>query len=350
VFTFCICESNPDEVYEWLGQVSGNTLKRAGGFPNFMVFRDVKPPPNMRLKSAHDDYSKHHPACRKDDVFEKSFIPVVLRKKEDFAAVLKRAKKEDFIAIDTETTGIDKFSECLVGVSFCLGDGFSYYVPVGHDKDSVSWNVAAGFLRELLLLKCVKFFHNLTYDLAIFNRHGFEVDDNCFDSQIAVHSVDSDKTMVSLGTLSKEYFGYVMQPITALIGKRSRKQPQLLFSAVPVEDAAFYAGEDAVVTYFVGRALYDVVFGSSVEGSFEKDMLLIPVIIKMMSHGVVFDCKKAEKLSFEFGCRMEALRSVIFDFVGEEFNLNSSKQIARILFEDMSLPVMVSYFCVDVFN
>ncbi|MFC1496616.1 DNA polymerase I, partial [Candidatus Margulisiibacteriota bacterium] len=73
---------------------------------------------------------------------------------------------------------------------------------------------------------------------------------------------------------------------------------------------------------------------------YEVEMPLVSVLVELEKNGVYADCKKLNKISKEIDAEIKDLERNIFAMAGEEFNLNSPKQLQAILFEKLKLPII----------
>jgi len=127
-----------------------------------------------------------------------------------------------------------------------------------------------------------------------------------------------------------------MTPITDLLGKGTR---QITFAQVPVRVAADYAGADALMTYRLvdaierqlrQRGLYDLF--STIE------MPLVPVLTAMELAGIRVDPDFLRSMAETLAQQLRALERNVYTAVGHEFNINSTRQLADVLFKDLHLP------------
>ncbi|MBN2227838.1 MAG: DNA polymerase I [candidate division Zixibacteria bacterium] len=246
-------------------------------------------------------------------------------------------KKE--VAVDTETTSLDPFSADLVGISLCADAGKAYYLPFGHrDTDrNLPLDKAVKPLSKLFLNKKLqKFGQNIKYDLEILHRAGFELDPVSFDTMLASYIINPSGRGNSLDALAFEYFNYRMQPISDLIGSGPK---QMSFAEVDVDRATFYAAEDADYTYRLRGALAPKITDLNLENLYYNiELPLIPVLCRMEENGVKVDADYLAEMSREMDGLLEKLTKDIYTEAGQEFNINSTQQLARILFEEIKLP------------
>ena len=153
---------------------------------------------------------------------------------------------------------------------------------------------------------------------------------------IAAHLLNPSARSISLDTLSLEYLNYETVKIDELIG---RGKNQILMSQVPLEKAAFYASEDADITLQLTKLLKQRLKDDSLYEFFKTiELSLIPVLTEMEYNGVFVDSIMLLAMSQEIGEKLEDLKKAIFVKAGKDFNINSTQQLANILFDDLELP------------
>ena len=129
-----------------------------------------------------------------------------------------------------------------------------------------------------------------------------------------------------------------MLPIKALIGSG---QSQITMAQVPIERAAPYACDDAEATLALMKPMSTELKARGLWQLFwELEMPIVEVLIAMETRGVLIDETRLKPLSYEFAVREDDLRWKIFDLAGQDFNLNSPRQLGKVLFDTLQLPVI----------
>jgi DNA polymerase-1 len=253
--------------------------------------------------------------------------------------VVARINVAGLLSIDTETTHLEPHKACLVGISIAVDSGFAWYVPVGHDETDKNLDVAQvlGCLKPVLESVSVKKIgQNLKYDYQIFKKYGIILRGIKFDAMIAAYLADSGKRQLNLESLAFDYLSLKTISIEQLIGKG---KDQKSFASVPVELAARYSAEDAVLPLMLMEKLVPVLDSKNLSSLFENiEIPLLTALAEMEWQGVTVDTAFLKNLSTEFSARLTDVSLEIFKLAGEEFNLNSPKQISEVLFEKMGLP------------
>ena len=245
----------------------------------------------------------------------------------------------DAFAFDTEATGRNPLRDSLVGISLCKGRDRACYIPVGHAQSLMSGQVQLetkkvfSILVPLFLDRGIsKIGHNLKYDIMMLAGEGIDVAGPLFDTMIAAYLLNPNKPGHSLDEVSFEYLSRRKRSFMEVLKKRHS------FADVPVDEATAYAAEDAALAF----ELKDILFAKLRENSLEKiyfeiEMPLIWVLIDMETAGIRIRSSLLEKMSRELAEEITAIERRIYFLAGEEFNINSPKQLSSILFVKLGL-------------
>ncbi|MBM3748912.1 MAG: DNA polymerase I, partial [Acidobacteria bacterium] len=255
---------------------------------------------------------------------------------EALAALAQRLRAAGRFVLDTETTSQSAMQAGLVGLSIAVDGNEAFYVPVAHHEGrQLPQDTVFAHLRPLLEDEHIaKTAHNANYDLLMLANHGLTVRGLDCDTMIAAYLLG--EKAASLKDLAFTKLGVTMTPITDLIGKGTK---QITMAAVPIADAAAYAGADAAMTYRLRQAFEPELWRQNLWSLFaEVEMPLVPVLVQMERDGVALDVPFLQTLSREMFQRLAALEEQIYAAVGHRFNINSTQQLAGVLFEELKLP------------
>lgn len=246
---------------------------------------------------------------------------------EDQKKLRENLLKEKVIAFDTENDRLGARTYPIVGMSFSNGQD-SWYVPV--TRESVKeW-------KELLESEQVKKVgHNLKYDWQVLWQSGIQLKGIAFDSMVASYLLHPDGRQHGLDPLAADLLGHHTIPITDLIGVKDQK----LMSEVPLSDIAVYAAEDADIAWRLYHYFLPKLEEHHLLGVLEDiEVPLIPVLADMELSGISLDVATLGELSKKLAKRILKLRADIQKIAGEEFNVNSTIQLRRVLYEKLLLP------------
>lgn len=257
---------------------------------------------------------------------------------------VKRLKSAELFAFDTETTSLDYMSAELVGVSFAIHAGEAAYVPFGHDYPDAPKQLArADVLRQLKPLledaKLAKVGQNLKYDMSVLARHGIELRGIAFDTMLESYVLNSVGGRHNMDALAERHLGRKTIHFEDIAGKGAK---QLTFNQVPLEKAAPYAAEDADITLQLHEALWPQLEQEPNLVKVFKDieLPLVSVLSRVERNGTLLDAGLLAEQSAELGAQIQALTEQIWTLAGEEFNVDSPKQLQGILYEKLDLPVL----------
>lgn len=243
--------------------------------------------------------------------------------------LLKALSEQSEVVIDTETDQLNQIEANIIGISLCFKAGEAYYVTS---------DVLAGSseLKKLIgSAKLKKSGQNLKYDLHTLHNFGWELAPIYFDTMIAAYLLNSGTRQYGLDALAFNMLSYQMQPISDLIG---RGKNQISMKDVPVDKVAWYAGEDADITYRIKEILETDLNREKLNKIFfDVEMPLIPVLARMERAGIVVDAGFLGELSDQAGKELAKLEKDIYKQAGKEFNINSPKQLQEILYEELGL-------------
>ncbi len=257
---------------------------------------------------------------------------------EKLRALVTRLEKAERISLDTETTSTDAMAARLVGISLAVEEGSAYYIPLNHAGSVAQLaenEVVEALSPSLTNPRILKIGHNLKYDCLVLKRVGLHVAPLGFDTMIAAWVLEPDSHRLGLKRMAESELNIQMTEISELIG--SGKQ-QLTMDAVAVEDVAPYAGADAEIPLRLQKILSDRLKENNLLKVFEEiEMPLVRVLIEMEYAGITVDEKFLKDFSRELQARIVEIQKDVYRAVGYDFNLNSTQQLSKALFETLVL-------------
>ena len=252
-----------------------------------------------------------------------------------------------YVAIDTETDGLDAVSCRLVGISLATRPGHACYIPLAHGigeglalADDVPSQLAeADVLARLKPLlqdaSIMKILQNAKFDLQVLGQRKIEVHP-VEDTMLMSYALAAGQRGHGMDELSELYLGHKPISIKELLGTG---KSQITFDQVPLEKATPYAAEDADITFRLWQMMRPELVKDRVVSVYQTtEKPLVPVIVDMEKNGICVDRNVLSRLSGEFAQKMAAMEEDIYKLAGETFNIASPKQLGDILFDKMGLP------------
>ena len=254
-----------------------------------------------------------------------------------------------YVAVDTETTGLNDMIVDLVGICLSVEIGEACYIPVGHTNGEddlfggaslcngqINLDEALEILRPVLQdPSIIKIGQNVKYDTKIFARYDVNlapVD----DTMLLSYAINGGKHNHGMDYLSERYLNYKPISIKTLLGSG---KSAITFDKVSINDAVNYAAEDADITLRLWKLFKPMLHESSVTKVYETlERPLIPVLAKMEMNGIKVDRNTLSRMSNNFAQSMSGLEAEIYNLAGQTFNVGSPKQLGEILFDKLELP------------
>ncbi len=245
-------------------------------------------------------------------------------------------------AVDTETTSPIPMKAALVGLSFAVKPNQAFYIPCGHNYLGAPGQLALDHVLQQLkpVLEnpdIKKVGQNIKYDWMVLARHGVNLAGVAFDTMLASYLLNPSKRAHNLDQIALDFLNHKTITYEQVAGKGKNAVP---FSMVSIEKAVPYACEDADITFMAREVLVPQLKQLDLDELLtEVEMPLVPVLMRMEMHGTSIDTQRLRELSRSFEQQLDALQGSIYGLAGEAFNINSSQQLGRILFEKLKLPV-----------
>jgi len=258
---------------------------------------------------------------------------------EKFDSFLTGLKKQKLVAVDTETTAINAMRADLVGISFAWQPQKAFYLPVKAPLGQKHLDITTvrKKLAQILADENVKKIgQNIKYDMLVLQNANLPIKGVFFDTMVASYCLDPQRSSHSMDKMALDFLNYQCIPISALIGKGKN---QLTFDMVDTAVACEYAAEDADITFQLYIYLKDRLEKQPqlMKLFQEVEMPLVPVLTAMEYNGVSLDTAPLKKMSGELAAELKTLTEQIYEHAGADFNIDSPKQLAEILFDRLNL-------------
>ena len=263
---------------------------------------------------------------------------------------IDRIYARGYVAVDTETTGLNEMRADLVGVSLCVQAGEAAYLPLTHRagqsddlfgtdalaKGQMDQDTALAMLKPLLEDSTIlKIGQNMKYDAKILARVGIQVAP-IDDTMLMSYAQNGGLHNHGMDLLSERYLDHAPISIKTLLGSG---KSAITFDRVPIDEASRYAAEDADITLRLWHYLKPRLHLNRVTAVYESlERPLVPVLAEMEMQGIKVDRDVLSRMSNGFAQKMAGLEAEIHEMAGRSFNVGSPKQLGEVLFDEMRLP------------
>lgn len=250
------------------------------------------------------------------------------------------AAGEKLVAFDCETDGLDPRSAALVGFSLSRAAGTGFYVPLICGDGLLAGNlIGKDFaLSQLERLFCSKdvvvIMHNGKFDYQVLCCNGLPRPQcQIWDTMVAAWLLEPDRSSYSLESLAAGKLGLETISFDSIVPKGST------FADLTLEQAVPYAAEDADLTWQLHQLFKPRLEETNLLSLFlELEMPVLPVLAEMELRGIHLERQELEAYGRELARQIASIEDEIYDIVGHEFNIASTKQLQQVLFEERGLP------------
>ncbi len=263
---------------------------------------------------------------------------------EQLDAWIAKLQSAPLIAFDTETTSLDSMRAEIVGISFAVEPKQAAYIPLAHDYPGAPAQlprdaVLAALKPVLEDLARPKLGQHAKYDINVLSTHGVAVRGVVHDTMLESYVLRSTQRH-DMDTLAKRHLEFDTIRYEDVAGKGTK---QISFSEVDLDTACRYAAEDADITLRLHHAMWPQLESQPGPCAIYADIEipLVAVLARMEQRGVLIDAHVLRTQSHELAKRMHELTEQAFMIAGRNFSLDSTKQLAAILFDEFKLPIMV---------
>lgn len=289
----------------------------------------------------------------------------------DTPAALKKLtsslNKQDLFCFDLETTSLNPRIAKLLGFAISWKKHEAYFVT---PTDALPLSIIIQNITPAFTSKATKIGHNLKYDLSVLFAQGIEINGPYFDTMLA-HSLAEPDQRHNMDYLAERFLGYttiklsdvaeahekekepdeepqeeIADDLFAMAEKKApkkkaakkKKGAEIDMLSIPPSALTDYACEDADVTFQLAEILAEQLDNADQSETFyEIESPLLPVITRIENEGIAVNTAALEEISVVLGDKIASLTADIYRQAGQEFNLNSPKQLGEILFSEMEL-------------
>src|SRR5690625_968447 len=254
---------------------------------------------------------------------------VLITKERELEYAINELSREETVVFDVETTGVDVYSDIIVGhVLSATKANIHYYIPTDHDDPSpqLDRNYVADRLRPLYENPNTGFIaHNSKFDMEILqNNLGIKVANLVWDTQEAMILLNENEPSYALKPLATKYLRDESYTYGQLFGDKG-------FNEIDLETALAYAAKDGDLTYrlYEFQRKHMAEHGNILRYFETVEMPLLSIVSDMELRGYDIDEKYARKYAEELRNKAEEAHARVRNEFGEDVNLNSPAQLKK---------------------
>ena len=282
--------------------------------------KEIPESPNTDAKISMDDYTKS-----------------LVLTEDEFTLLLSKLSSSKSFVFDLETNSLDYMEAEIVGFVFLI-EKSSYYVPVAHDyldaPVQLPRYMVLNSLKSILENEAIgKIGQNLKYDAHVLANVDIELNGIIDDTMLKSYCLDSVASRHNMDDLALHYLDHTTIHYSDVAGSGKK---QLTFNQVSIDEAMPYACEDVIVTNELNNLLELKLqsFPKLVALYKSIEIPLIKVMLRLERNGALLDETSLFNQQVEIKAEMASIQSKAFEVAGDEFNLESPKQIQQILFSE----------------
>jgi DNA polymerase-1 len=267
----------------------------------------------------------------------------LVTKQNEFLTLIENLKKATSFSIDLETTSPYPMWADLVGISLSYAPHQAFYIPLGHRPSKATQQLPLHWVLERLKpvledKEVKKVGQNIKYEWIVLKRYGTPLQGIHGDTMIASYLLNPTKHNHNLNEIAQEYLDRSIMNYKEVVGSGTKA---VTFDQIELERAKDYSCEDADVTLQLSHLLLPKLKEGGFKELFDQvEMPLIMVLAKMEMNGVKIDLELLQEYSKEIETQLQQKMGRIYGLAGEVFNINSSQQLGKILFDKLKLPVV----------
>lgn len=283
---------------------------------------------NTLLKELERDEQVERPKSEQEEVFYS-----IVDDEESFKALIDYLSTQHEICVATKSTHYQAIKGNLVGLGFCVEPTKAWYVPA---NGKLGLEVILKGVKPLFENPKICFYgHNIKHDYQVLQNSSITIATICFDTILASYLLNSHSRQHSLEYLALSTFGKVKTPANEIVGKG---KSEIGMADVAIEKLGLHCCED--VDYICRlKNVLEIQLKERKLDSLLKDLELplLSVLAKMERHGIFLDQEYLKNLSVDVAQQIKKIEQSIYQQAGQEFNLNSPKQLSEILFTKLGI-------------
>lgn len=286
---------------------------------------------NDKINKDNDSKTEEAPILSAKDNKSSYYL---IENETELENLLKDINSKKLVCIDFETTGLDTFKDTIIGISFAIKSNEAFYLDLS-GRTKIDKDKCMNLVFDTLEKEDIKVIgHNLKYEYKMMRAIGKSIGNMYFDTMVAAYLINPTRGRYNMDDLAIAYLSYN----TIKYADLTDNAKKTLLDA-PLKDVVEYACEDADVTFRFYECFAPLLKTHNLEELFFNiEMPLVSVLADMEFDGVYISSERMKALSDEYSSLLEKTKEKIYKEAGEEFNLQSPKQLEYILFDKMGIP------------
>lgn len=258
----------------------------------------------------------------------------------DLANNLKKLlETQDLITINIETNGYDFIHDFLIGLSIYYGSDETYYIPLNHSDFTINQldkEIFVSVFKDIFESKKIKFVgYDLKFTKHMLKKLNIDLNNVYCDIMIASYCINPSGEHTIEG-LADKLFQFKLDSLESLTGKGTKK---IQLDMSDVSTLAKYSTYKAYILYKLSSKLLKELKNTNLENLFfDIEMPTLSILTQMEETGIKIDGNFLNDFNLNIIKEISLLEKKIFTLSSQEFNINSPKQLAEILFEKLKLP------------
>ncbi len=258
---------------------------------------------------------------------------------DEVSKIVDKVKNSKELYFKIMVSGDHPLADDILGLVLKIKSEKTYYIDTTNMDDNCSIDQVLEKLKAIFEDQNIKKIgHILKEDILVLFRYGIKVAGINLDSAIAQYIIDPSQNEYSIKKLASDYLNMMIEGKNEILGTGKKKK---VFGEIMVVDRMNYFTKLVNILFAIEEDLRKIIHEQNMDNLYYNvEVPLIEVLANMEYEGFTVDKESLMKLGKEFDTRIENLTNSIYELSGEEFNINSPKQLGVILFEKLGLPVI----------
>ncbi len=250
---------------------------------------------------------------------------------ESLTRTVEELPEEALLSFDLETTDLNPFQAAIICLSISFEDNVGFTIPMDDP-------IVIPYVKRILSSPCKKVGQNCKFDLLFLRRAGICVKNVYFDTQIGQHILN-ENLPADLTTLTSYYLDYPKYDLPLELYKKEHSIKS--YADFPTPLLFEYAAHDAIVTRMIANKMIPEIKRQGYERlCWEVELPTQLALVDVELTGVLVDKSRVEELSKRVVDEIMSCERTLFNAAGSSFNYRSSKQLTKVLYEDLKFPVV----------